>query len=116
MFAALGTIFGSKKVIDAGIAAIDAMVFTDEEKSRAKIVLLKAYEPFKIAQRYLAFMFCGQFLLTFNICLGLLLSGKKEMIKDVLELVAVFSLGEIVLAIVAFYFLGGVVNGFGKKK
>jgi len=108
----LGTIFGAPKVIDAGIRAIDALVFTDEEKSKAKITLLKSYEPFKVAQRYLALVFAGQYVITFNVCMMLLMLDKP--IQPVLDLVSKFSLGEIMLAIVAFYFLGGVANGFSK--
>ena len=37
------SIFGSDKIIDAGISGIDAMVFTDEEKSSAKMRFLKLY-------------------------------------------------------------------------
>ena len=113
----LGKIFGSTKIVNAGIASIDALVFTPQEKSEAKLELLKHYEPFKIAQRYLAIMFAGQFLITFNVCLVLTLMGNHAMVTSVLSLVVAFSLGEIMLVIVGFYFLGGVVSGgFGKKK
>jgi len=47
----LSKLFGSDKIIDAGINGIDAMVFTDQEQSNAKLAFLKLYEPFKIAQR-----------------------------------------------------------------
>lgn len=110
----LGKIFGSTKIIDAGISAIDALVFTDEEKSKAKLALLKAYEPFKIAQRYLALIFSGLFSLAFFAALILALLG--EPYKPVTDVVVAFSLGQIVLAIVAFYFLGGVMSGVGRKK
>ena len=110
----LGKIFGSTKIIDAGISAIDALVFTDEEKSKAKLALLKGYEPFKIAQRYLALIFSGLFSLAFFAALILALLG--EPYDAVTDVVVAFSLGEIVLAIAIFYFGGGMINGFGKKK
>jgi hypothetical protein len=110
----LGKIFGSESIVNAGINAIDAMVFTDEEKSKAKLELLKAYEPFKIAQRYLALIFAGLFSVAFLASIVLALLGNP--IEPVLEVVTAFSLGEIVLAVVAFYFLGGVTNGFRVKK
>ena len=60
---ALGKIFGSEKVIDAGISGIDKAFYTKEEradddikKTGAKLLFMKAYEPFKLAQRLLAFM------------------------------------------------------------
>jgi len=115
MWGVLGKIFGSTKIIDAGINSIDALVFTPEEKSKAKLALLKAYAPFKIAQRYLAIIFAGQFSMAFFAALILSLLGQP--IDPVLKVVAAFSLGQIMLAIVAFYFLGGAITGsFGKKK
>ena len=56
------SLFGNKKIIDAGIDGIDVMVFTDEEKSSAKMKFLKLYEPFKLAQRYIAMTFCPAYI------------------------------------------------------
>tara|TARA_Y100000593_G_scaffold58479_2_gene108662 strand:+ start:1093 stop:1527 length:435 start_codon:yes stop_codon:yes gene_type:complete len=47
-------LFGSDKVIEGVYNGLDKVVHTDEEKSDFWLKLLKAYEPFKIAQRYLA--------------------------------------------------------------
>ena len=33
------------------------MFFTDEEKAKHKLALLKAYEPFKLVQRYIVLLF-----------------------------------------------------------
>ena len=109
----LGKIFGSTKIIDAGIRGIDALVFTDEEKSKAKLALLKGYEPFKIAQRYLALIFSALFGAAFYAALILALLNVS--IQPVIDVVIAFNLGQIMLAIVGFYFLGGVASGFGKK-
>ena len=56
----LGKLFGSEKVIDAGINGIDKAFYTDEEKAEDAITriglkerILQAYEPFKLAQRYM---------------------------------------------------------------
>ena len=58
MLAILGKILGSEKVISKGMDLIDDMVVTSEEeiaaKSKAKIDLMNAYAPFKLAQRYRA--------------------------------------------------------------
>jgi len=114
MLGILGKIFGSSDVIDAGIKAVDALVFTDEEKSKAKLALLKSYEPFKIAQRYLSLIFSALFSLAFVTALLLSLFGMSY--KPVLEVVTAFSLGQIMTVIIGFYFLGGVVSGgFGKR-
>jgi len=108
-----GKIFGSGKIIDAGINALDALVFTDEEKSKAKLTLLKAYEPFKIAQRYLALIFAAMFCVAFIAALTLALFHQPY--DAILDVVAAFSLGQIMTVIVGFYFLGGVVSGGFKK-
>jgi len=57
-------LLGSDKVIDASIKGIDAAFYTAEEKAASyerrmqlKSGLLKAYEPFKVAQRFLACLY-----------------------------------------------------------
>ena len=50
-------LFGSDKIISAGINTIDKIVYTDEEKADNKLSLLKLYEPFKLAQRLLAVIY-----------------------------------------------------------
>jgi hypothetical protein len=115
MFGMLGKLFGSDKVIDGAMRGIDAIVYTDEEKAnmelskaKVKIDLLGAYAPFKIAQRYLAVMFSGAFLATMTAAMVLALLDKPY--QPVLDVVEAFSLGYIVLAIVTFYFGGGLVS------
>ena len=71
MWGFIGKIFGSKKVIDAAISGIDKSIFTREEKADYMLDFLKAYEPFRLAQRWIAFMFTGSFLLSFNIVFAL---------------------------------------------
>ncbi len=73
MWGILGRIFGSEKVIDKAGALIDEMFYTDEEeakdkqklidaKARQRIELMRAYAPFKLAQRFIAFGFVAVFL------------------------------------------------------
>jgi len=57
-------LFGSQKVIDAGMAGIDKAFYTKEEKAEdalkamtLKAQLLKSYEAFKLAQRLLALLY-----------------------------------------------------------
>ena len=116
------TLFGRKKVIDAGINGIDAMVFTDEEKSSAKMAFLKLYEPYKIAQRYIAMTFCpayiGCWVLTFLIEVADIFMV-KDLKTDTLYKLLQGDVAVMVLLILGFYFGGGavegVINKFGKK-
>lgn len=67
----LGKVFGSDPVINKGLNMIanagDALVFTDEEKSKQKVELLKAYEPFKLIQRFLVMLFCIPYVVFYSI-------------------------------------------------
>lgn len=116
-----GKIFGAQEIIEKGMDAIGLMVFTDEEKSKAKLELLKAYAPFKLAQRYLAFMFGGTFLIVFlNAVLiwniGVFTSNLDRagyLMEVAFELAKwnVDTLGVPISAIFGLYFLGGVMKG-----
>jgi len=118
MMAILAKILGSGDVIRQGMNLIDDMHTSTEEevqvKTKAKIDLMTAYAPFKLAQRYLALMFTFTFLLCFAITLGMTLSGQGniEGVKDVLD---EYYIGEIMLTIVAFYFGGGLAESIGNR-
>ena len=64
----LSTILGADDVIKKGIDLIDSLHTSKEEeiqaKNEAKLKLLEAYHPYKVAQRYLALMFTSVFVLT----------------------------------------------------
>ena len=122
MMGILGRIFGSGDVIKAGIQLIDDMHTSSEEeiqaKSKAKIELMNAYAPFKLAQRYLALMFTVTFLFSFMLVLGMTLNKMGD-INAVKTVLGDFYIGEIMLTIVFFYFGGGAIEGVinkGKKK
>lgn len=114
----LKTIFGGGDLVKGVFDTIDAVHTSEEEKiiakSKAHTDLMTAYAPFKVAQRVLAFMFAGTFLLCFSIVLGCTLAGVGKP-EDVLEVMRVFWIGEIMLAIIGFYFSGGVVDSFARK-
>jgi hypothetical protein len=119
MWQAIGKIFGSGEVISNGLKLIDDIHTSKEEeilaKNQAKINLLEAYAPFKIAQRYLAIMFTVTFLLSFVLVLTMTMLGKGDI--DAVKLVlGDFYIGEIMLTIVFFYFGGGAVEGFLSKR
>lgn len=113
MWGILGKIFGSGDVIKQGFQLIDDMHTSDEEaikaKTQGKVDLLGAYAPFKIAQRYLAVMFSATFLLCFVGSLVCVVAdiGQPEQIK---ALVNEWWIGEIMLAIIGFYFGGGFLE------
>jgi len=121
MLAILGKILGSEKVISKGMDLIDDMVVTSEEeiaaKSKAKIDLMNAYAPFKLAQRYLALMFAGMFLFimangVIGALYGVIDMNNVEAAKD---FASEMWLGEIMLGIVGFYFGGGLAESVKKK-
>jgi uncharacterized membrane protein len=112
------------KSVDAIINTGDVLVYTAEEKAQAyqkavdtKLKMLQHFEPFKIAQRGLAFMFAINFLLSFWVGVAFYYFGTIEQLKGFLDLVGVFQLGWIMLAIISFYFGGGFISsmGIGKK-
>jgi len=111
MMGIFSKLLGSDKVISAGISGIDAMFYTDEERAEGKIKLLKAYEPFKIAQRYLALIYCVPHafasLITFIASFWVDVSDQVELLSG--------NMGMIALVIVGFYFAGGVISGGFKK-
>lgn len=115
----LSKIFGTGDVIAKGFELIDSMHTSTEEeikaKTQGKVDLLTAYAPFKLAQRYLALMFTGTFLICFAITLGCTLAGIGSP-DDVKALVNEWWIGEIMLAIVGFYFGGGFLESRNRKK
>ena len=119
MLAVLGKILGSDSVISQGMKLIDDMHTSTEEeikaKSKAKIDLMGAYAPFKIAQRYLALMFGGTFLGSYMIVLGMTISGYGDP-DAVTKVMEQFSINYAMLIILGFYFGGGVVDSFKAKK
>lgn len=104
-------IFGTSNAVSKGLDLIDESFYTDDERSERKTELLKAYEPFKLAQRMLAFMFCGVFL-TLVLTLTILsfwldVSYQFEIIQKY------FSIP--IALIVGFYFAGGMSEGLIDK-
>jgi uncharacterized membrane protein len=108
----LGRLFGSEKTIDKISSGIDKAVFTKEEKADEFRVLLKLYEPFKVAQRLLALIFCIPYALGwFTAFVGSFFTE----IDSQLQLLS-GDISIIVGIIIAFYFGGGAVEGVIKSK
>ena len=119
MIGILAKILGSGDVVKEGMQLINSMHTSTEEEiaaaSKARTDLLTAYQPFKLAQRYLALMFAFTFLLCFAITLGMTLAGKGD-IDGVKSILGDFWIGEIMLVIVSFYFGGGLAESIKGKK
>jgi type III secretory pathway component EscT len=102
-----GSLFGTNNVINSGINLIDEAFYTDDEKAEQKRLLLKAYEPYKLAQRMLVALFIPVFLglviVDFGLSFFVDVSAQVSMIDDYLSLP--------VTLIVGFYFGGGAIEG-----
>jgi len=112
------SIFGSDKIIDAGISGIDAMVFTDEEKSSAKMRFLKLYEPYKIAQRWLALVvsipYVGLWFITGLIFIADIFTDKELDTSHIMNFLN-GDMGSAFILVLSFYFAGGAIEGVVNK-
>lgn len=119
MVGVLAKILGSGDVVKQGLKLIDDMHTSTEEevaiKSKARIDLMNAYAPFKIAQRYLALMFGATFLASYVLVLAMTISGQGDP-DAVTKVMEQFSINYAMLIILGFYFGGGVVDSFKAKK
>lgn len=109
------------KTTDAVISAGDKLFYTDEEKADMKQKLmsyhlesLKFYEPFKLAQRYLAIGLLFLFGSAFLMGLGYIYNDLDT--KPILDLVEAFSIHYLVGIVFTFYFMGGTIESFKKAK
>ncbi len=116
MFGLISKIFGSSKVIDSSMNAIDKVFYTDEEKAENKANLLKLYEPFKLAQRLLALTFTIPFVTVFLVAaIGFFCFGADKEAALTIMKWNVDTLGEPVFWIMIFYFAGGASEGLIAK-
>jgi uncharacterized ion transporter superfamily protein YfcC len=105
------SVFGASNTVSKGLDLIDEAFYTDDERSERKKELLKAYEPFKLAQRMLAFIFCIPFV---SLVSSLIIASFWIDVTEQLKLLAEnFSLP--IGLIVGFYFAGGVGEGLIDK-
>jgi len=116
----LSKLFGSQKIIDAGISGIDKAFYTEEERAdniakgmTLKAMLLKAYEPFKIAQRFLALIYGIPYVTawfgTFAASFFVDDSVQMELLKN-------SDMATANLIILGFYFGGGAAESIFKYK
>jgi hypothetical protein len=119
MFKILGKIFNPKKLGDSITSGIDKLILTNEEKIDYMKEMLKLYEPYKLAQRILAIMFSGVFLLIHLITAitHFIYTVKEIDTKSIIELYNYNNetLGTLVLMVTSFYFAGGLLEGTVNK-
>jgi len=119
-----GRIFGSQSVIkqaaDGIYNGVDKAIYTDQEKAQGFLDLLKAYEPFKLAQRLLALVVSIPYVLVWLLSAGMLVVagfvdpayGKQlEEAARTLGELNNDTLGMPVALVLGFYFGGGAVEG-----
>lgn len=131
----LTRIFGKDKIVESAISAVDSVVLTDEERAEYFLKMLKAYEPFKLIQRVLAFAFTGAFLGVFLLsavifCLSLFFAPcaedivcKASQLQNGSKMLSdwnIETLGFTVSLIAGLFFGGGmaegVINSYKSKK
>jgi len=119
-----GRLFGSENVIkraaDGIYNGVDKAIYTNEEKAQGFLDLLKAYEPFKIAQRLLALVVSIPYVVVWLMSAAMLVAagfvdpayGKQiEESARVLGELNNDTLGMPVALVLGFYFGGGAVEG-----
>ena len=124
MFKILKNIFNPGELGKSIASGIDKAILTKEEKIDYMKEMLVLYEPYKLAQRYLAIMFSGAFLFIHMLTAvaHFILTLRSLPTESIISLYGFNndSLGTIVLIIVSFYFAGGVLEGtvknLGKSK
>lgn len=119
----IGKLFNSTEVVEDVGSGVDKLFYTNEEKADNFFKLMQHYEPFKLAQRYLALLFTGVYL-SIHVIVSLAWMAFVLLDRETSELMQIAkwnndNLFYIVLTITAFYFSGGVINGalkrFGNK-
>ena len=116
----LGKIFGSGDVIKSGIDLIDSFHTSTEEqieaKTKAKVEIMQAYAPFKLAQRVIAFSFTATYLTCFAMVLGFTLMDRVADADKVQRVLEDFQIGWSMIVILSFYFGGAVAEGVMDRK
>ena len=106
-----GRIFGSQSSINKGLDVLtntgDAMFFTDQEKAKHTLALLKAYAPFKLVQRYIVLLFSIPYVaLHVTVILGCMHGYDWQPLGEMTN----EAFGYPVLAAIGLYLTGGVVK------
>lgn len=116
LWAGIKAMFGSgeaaQQMVGGVIAATDAMVFTEEEKSQANFMLLQLQIKYaeattgsRLARRYLAIMVTACYLFWFSVAGFMVLFSKDP--KEIVELLTSLAVGGSFAAIISWYFFTG---------
>ena len=109
MFSAIKSLFSSDNVVENISKGVDKTFFTSEEKADHFQTLLKLYEPFRVAQRFLALIFSIPYAIAWFVTF--IVSFFQDVTKQAELLISPDGIAPIVLMIVVFYFGGGAVEG-----
>ena len=117
----LGKLFASDELVDSAVSGVDKVIFTQEEKADYLLQFLKAYEPFKIAQRFLALMvgipYVALWVLSALMLIGSIFFTDLYWQDKLLNMSVTLAeknnetLGNPFAIILAFYFGGGMLEG-----
>ena len=116
------SIFGGTNVINGGMEMINNAFYTDQERADRKVLLMDAFTPFKLIQRFLAMWIVSVFMGVLTLEIGLVIVGiwypsLIEAVAMINSLDMVEMLGWAFVAVVSLYFTGGVINTFmGREK
>ena len=117
IFGTSGTV---EKAVDGVISGVDAMFFTDEEKSTANLKLLEAKIEFyratqgsRLARRVIAFMLVGVFLGMIIFGLAMQAIGNAALAQHAYN-VANDTLGTPVAVVIGFYFATQMIGAARK--
>lgn len=118
----LGRIFGTDTIIDKAVQTIGNSILGTDQKIADLVMLNKSYEPFKLAQRVLAFGLVGVFALIWLIAsMMFCASGFTETGTHLAKTAKTLgqlnndTLGMPVALIVTFYFGGGALEGVVRR-
>ena len=108
MFGFIKSLLSTDKIIESGIKGLDAIIFTDEEKSAYMLEYLKATAPMAVARRFIAIV------ITILWCIGILTCGTLLFFdSDKFTVMSAF-MSETVntpfSVIMGFYFLAHVIS------
>lgn len=114
----------ANKAVDGIYNGIDKAIYTEEEKAEmtqkqieTKLKMLPLFEPYKLAQRYIAIISIVNIFFAFWFGSFLIFMEMDQKLDKFIQLSDVFNLGWVLLAIIGWYFTNGALNGIvGKKK